>query len=155
MGKHLIKWPLSWWGHAPTNWINYLYNKWPHCPKRGKASAGNGQVLPMVGNFIFVRPELLPGFLIKLNIKNQSWALFVKPEPQHSRITAADCSNVKPHYWQYQCCVLLFIVWNTKTNCFQNSCQSFLCCQKLENKCLVWYNQTRHIFLECQSIAVS
>jgi hypothetical protein len=37
------------------------------------------QVLPMVGNFIFVRPELLPGFLIKLNIKNQSWALFVKP----------------------------------------------------------------------------
>ena len=30
----------------------------------------NGQVLPMVGNFIFVRPELLPGFLIKLNIKN-------------------------------------------------------------------------------------
>jgi hypothetical protein len=31
---------------------------------------GNGQVLPTVGNFIFVRPELLPGFLIKLNIKN-------------------------------------------------------------------------------------
>jgi len=30
--------------------------------------AGNGQVLPTVGNFIFVRPELLPGFLIKLNI---------------------------------------------------------------------------------------
>ena len=28
------------------------------------------QVLPMVGNFIFVRPEPLPGFLIKLNIKN-------------------------------------------------------------------------------------
>jgi len=23
----------------------------------------NGQVLPMMGNFIFVRPELLPGFL--------------------------------------------------------------------------------------------
>jgi hypothetical protein len=33
----------------------------------------------MVGNFIFVRPELLLGFLIKLNIKNQSGALFVKP----------------------------------------------------------------------------
>ena len=32
--------------------------------------AHNEQVLPMVGNFIFVRPELLPGFLIKLNIKN-------------------------------------------------------------------------------------
>jgi hypothetical protein len=32
--------------------------------------AANGQVLPMVGNYIFVRPELLPGFLIKLNIKN-------------------------------------------------------------------------------------
>ena len=32
--------------------------------------AANEQVLPMVGNFIFVRPELLPGFLIKLNIKN-------------------------------------------------------------------------------------
>jgi hypothetical protein len=30
----------------------------------------NGQVLPMVGSFIFVRPELLPGFLIKLNVKN-------------------------------------------------------------------------------------
>jgi len=28
----------------------------------------NEQVLPMVRNFIFVRPELLPGFLIKLNI---------------------------------------------------------------------------------------
>jgi hypothetical protein len=28
------------------------------------------QVLPMVGNFVFVRPELPPGFLIKLNIKN-------------------------------------------------------------------------------------
>jgi hypothetical protein len=28
------------------------------------------QVLPMVGNFIFVRQELLPGFLIKVNIKN-------------------------------------------------------------------------------------
>lgn len=40
----------------------------------------SGQVLPMVGNFIFVRPELLPGFLIKLNIKNESWALFVQPE---------------------------------------------------------------------------
>jgi hypothetical protein len=32
--------------------------------------ACNEQVLPMVGNFIFVRPEPLPGFLIKLNIKN-------------------------------------------------------------------------------------
>jgi hypothetical protein len=32
--------------------------------------AAYGQVLPMVGNFMFVRPELLPGFLIKLNIKN-------------------------------------------------------------------------------------
>ena len=32
--------------------------------------ADNEQVLPMVGNFIFVRPEPLPGFLIKLNIKN-------------------------------------------------------------------------------------
>jgi hypothetical protein len=32
--------------------------------------AGNEQVLPMVGNFIFVRPELLPVFLIKLNIMN-------------------------------------------------------------------------------------
>ncbi len=30
----------------------------------------NGQVLPMVKNFVFGRPELLPGFLIKLNIKN-------------------------------------------------------------------------------------
>jgi len=30
--------------------------------------AAYGQVLPMVGNFIFVRWELLPGFLIKLNI---------------------------------------------------------------------------------------
>jgi hypothetical protein len=39
----------------------------------------NEQVLPMVGNFIFVRQELLVGFLIKLNIKNKSWALFVKP----------------------------------------------------------------------------
>jgi hypothetical protein len=36
----------------------------------GQLIAGNGQVLQMVGNFIFVRPELLPGFLIKLNIKN-------------------------------------------------------------------------------------
>jgi hypothetical protein len=33
-------------------------------------SAYNEQVLPMVGNFIFVRPELLPGFLIKLNSKS-------------------------------------------------------------------------------------
>jgi hypothetical protein len=41
--------------------------------------APNEQVLPMVGNFIFVRLELLPGFLIKLNIKNQSRVLFVKP----------------------------------------------------------------------------
>jgi hypothetical protein len=32
--------------------------------------AGNEQVLPMVGNFIFVRPKPLPGFLVKLNIKN-------------------------------------------------------------------------------------
>jgi hypothetical protein len=32
--------------------------------------ADNEQVLPMVGNFIFVCPELLLGFLIKLNIKN-------------------------------------------------------------------------------------
>jgi hypothetical protein len=32
--------------------------------------AANGQVLPMVENFIFFRPEPLPGFLIKLNIKN-------------------------------------------------------------------------------------
>ena len=33
-------------------------------------SQSDEQVLPMVGNFIFVRPELLPSFLIKLNIKN-------------------------------------------------------------------------------------
>ena len=33
-------------------------------------SQSDGQVLPMVGNFMFVRPELLPGFLIKLNDKN-------------------------------------------------------------------------------------
>jgi hypothetical protein len=32
--------------------------------------ATNEQVLPMVGNFIFVRSELLPGFLIKLIIKS-------------------------------------------------------------------------------------
>ena len=32
--------------------------------------ACNVQVLPMVGNFLFVRPEPLLGFLIKLNIKN-------------------------------------------------------------------------------------
>ena len=32
--------------------------------------ATNGQVLPMVGDFIFVRPEPLPGFLIKINVKN-------------------------------------------------------------------------------------
>ena len=36
----------------------------------GRMIAPNEQVLPMVGNFIFARPELLPGFLIKLNIKN-------------------------------------------------------------------------------------
>ncbi len=30
----------------------------------------NERVLPMGGNFIFVRPEPLHGFLIKLNIKN-------------------------------------------------------------------------------------
>jgi hypothetical protein len=72
--------------------------------------AHNGQVLPMVGNFIFVRPELLPGFLIKLNVKNLPAGRQAKaglysssPEPQYNRITAADCFNVKPHYWQYQC----------------------------------------------------
>jgi hypothetical protein len=32
--------------------------------------AGNEQVLPMVGNFIFVRPELPLGFLIKININH-------------------------------------------------------------------------------------
>ena len=67
-----------------------------------------GQVLPMAGNFIFVRLELLPCFLIKLNIKNQSRQLSggpysSSPEPRHSKITAADCSDVQPHYWQYQC----------------------------------------------------
>jgi len=41
--------------------------------------AANEQVLQMVGNFIFVRLEPLPGFLIKLNIMNKSWALQVKP----------------------------------------------------------------------------
>jgi len=30
------------------------------------------------GEFYIFPPEPLPGFLIKLNIKNQSWALFVK-----------------------------------------------------------------------------
>jgi hypothetical protein len=29
----------------------------------------NEQVLPMVGSFIFLGPKLLPGFLIKINIK--------------------------------------------------------------------------------------
>ena len=37
---------------------------------RSNRLAPNEQVLPMVGNFIFVRSEPLPGFLIKLNIKN-------------------------------------------------------------------------------------
>ena len=41
-----------------------------HAVGRWISACGNEQVLPMVGNFIFVRPELLPGFLIKLNIKN-------------------------------------------------------------------------------------
>jgi hypothetical protein len=31
------------------------------------------------GGFYFRPPEPLPGFLIKLNINNQSWALFVEP----------------------------------------------------------------------------
>jgi hypothetical protein len=33
------------------------------------------------GGEFYIRPqEPLPGFLIKLNIKNQSWALQVKPK---------------------------------------------------------------------------
>ncbi|MBX2934566.1 MAG: hypothetical protein KF825_09985 [Ferruginibacter sp.] len=31
------------------------------------------------GEFYIRPPEPLPGFLIKLNIKNKSWALFVEP----------------------------------------------------------------------------
>jgi hypothetical protein len=58
----------------------------------------NVPALPMVGNYIFVRLELLPGSLIKIKTKNLSWALFVLLEPQYNRITAADCFNVQPHY---------------------------------------------------------
>ncbi len=71
--------------------------------------AANVDVLPMVGNFKFVRPELLLGFLIKLNIRTEAGLYSSSPEPQHSKIIAADCSNVKPHYWQYpvMCCRVL------------------------------------------------
>jgi hypothetical protein len=34
--------------------------------------AANGQVLPLVGNQNSDRPEPQPGFLIKLNIENES-----------------------------------------------------------------------------------
>ena len=52
--------------------------------------ASNGQVLPMVGNFIFVRLELPPGFLIKLNIKKlpagrQAKAQSCLSDPNHSK----------------------------------------------------------------------
>jgi hypothetical protein len=46
------------------------------------SAAHHEQVLPMVVNFIFMHPEPLPGFLIKLNSKNQSWALFFKPRTE-------------------------------------------------------------------------
>jgi hypothetical protein len=49
-------------------------------------------------------PELLPGFLIKLNLNNQSCGVCsARPEPQYKSITAADCFNVQPQLWQYQC----------------------------------------------------
>ena len=37
------------------------------------------------------------------------------PESQHNIITAADCSKVRPHYWQYQfwkTLKLVDILWN-------------------------------------------
>ena len=69
--------------------------------------AVNGQLSPIVGHNIFVCPELLPGLFIKLYIKNLAEfylsQLIRDPssfEQQFSGITATDCSNVKPHYWQ-------------------------------------------------------
>lgn len=59
---------------SPFNVFVYVlkFKFWPvvcHVQCRNRL-AYNGQVLPMVENFIFVRPEPLLGFLIKLNIKN-------------------------------------------------------------------------------------
>ena len=39
---------------------------------------------------------------IMLNLRTKAQSCLSSPEPQYNRITAADCSNVKPHYWQYQ-----------------------------------------------------
>jgi len=39
----------------------------------------NGQGIADGGKIEFRPPELLPGFLLKINNKYKSWALFVKP----------------------------------------------------------------------------
>lgn len=42
------------------------------------------------------------------------------PELQYSRINAADCLNVEPHYWQYQYRVqlLFFVFYNVFNEIF-------------------------------------
>jgi hypothetical protein len=55
------------------------------------------------GEFYIRPPGTAAWLLIKLDIKTEAGLYSSSPEPQHSRITAGDCANVKPHYWQYQC----------------------------------------------------
>jgi len=47
--------------------VNF-YSTWLNITSVANKVPANEQVLPMVGNFIFVRSEPLLGFLIKLNI---------------------------------------------------------------------------------------
>jgi len=56
----------------------------------------NGQVLPMVGDFIFVRPQLLPGFLIKLTNRTNVW--LCPSKPLLHRIPKAYCFSVTPTF---------------------------------------------------------
>jgi hypothetical protein len=55
--------------------------------------AANGQVFPMVGNWQFVRPELLLVFLLKIN-KNES--LFICPNRSQIEKLNAHWYSVSP-----------------------------------------------------------
>lgn len=63
------------------------------------SGADNEQVLSIVGELEFLPPEPQPDFLIKLILRTKAGLYSSSLEVQYRRITAADCSNVKPHYW--------------------------------------------------------
>lgn len=66
--------------------------------------------LPLFWHFNYHIHVMLKRIRIRKCITNMPGSLHSSPGPQRNIITTADCFNVQPHYWQYQCCVQFHVL---------------------------------------------